>query len=451
MLNLDFTGKKVLVLGLGHFGGGVGVSRFLAGRGAKVTVTDLAGEDQLSDSLSQLTDLPITFYLGGHRCEDIEQADLVVVNPAIPPDSEWIQAALKLNVPLTSEMNLFFQFCRSQIIGVTGSNGKSTTASMIAHVIREASDKSRGIWLGGNIGRENLLERVEDIQPNDLVVLELSSFQLYDLAAIQRSPHIAVVTNISPNHLDWHGTMEAYVNAKKQILLHQTATDYAVLNGKDPELQKWKGIAIGEVHFSGGDQANVKLSVPGQHNQANAAAAMKVAEVLGLDERLVRASLKNYLALEHRLECVGEIDGVRYFNDSIATTPESAMAAIDAFNEPKILILGGYDKNVCFESLVKKIIGDKSVCSVVCVGQVAGKLMGHFKGVKNDVIHCERTASLEDAMSVVQRHAKPGMVVLFSPACASYDMYLNFRDRGDQFRRRVLEMKKCSFSRCSTP
>ncbi|HTF58053.1 MAG TPA: Mur ligase family protein [Planctomycetota bacterium] len=223
----SLRGARATVMGLGLFGGGAGAVRFLASRGARVTVTDLRTADQLRESISALDGLPVEFHLGGHREEDFTRADLVLVNPAVPSDSPWLGLARSLD----TEMNLFFKLCRARpVVGVTGSNGKTTTTALIGEILKKGP---RPVWVGGNIGAP-LLERVDEIGPEDLVVLELSSFQLEHLDAIGRSPNVAVVMNLTPNHLDRHGTMGNYAAAKRVIVAHQAATDWKVLNADDP-------------------------------------------------------------------------------------------------------------------------------------------------------------------------------------------------------------------------
>jgi len=448
----NFKGKRVLVMGLGRFGGGIGVSKFLAQEGAHVKVTDLAGEDELTESIKQLAGLNIEYHLGGHREEDFAEADLIVVNPAVHKDSPWLKVAREHKVRLTSEMNIFFALCPTPIIGVTGSNGKSTTTAMIGEILKASRGKANNqqgnskVWVGGNIGQGSLLARIKEISRADIVVLELSSFQLYDLGEVECSPHIAVVTNIAPNHLDWHGSMKEYINAKQNIFRFQNQNDYLVLNSEDEELKKWGELTDSKVvWYPEGDRGlrnreyeieDIKLKVPGRHNRMNAAAALAAVGTMGLDLAEALKALEEYAGLEHRLEFVGEIEGVRYYNDSIATTPESAIAALESFNQKKIMILGGYDKKIPFEGLVKKIAGE--VEAVVLIGEVRDTLADLIERERKDrkerLPVWEKADTLEQAVSLCREYAKEGMVVLFSPGCASYDMFRNFQERGEKFK-----------------
>ena len=352
------AGARVTVMGLGLSGGGTGVARFLAHQGAKVTVTDLKPEKDLREPMAELAGLPIDFHLGGHRDEDFTGADLVVVNPAIPDSSREVAIAAASGVPLETEMNLFFKRCPAlRIAAVTGSNGKTTTTAILGELL------SRGpstVHVGGNIGR-SLLET--PIAPDDVVVLELSSFQLENLDALRRSPTVSVVMNLTPNHLDRHGTMAAYAAAKHVIVKHQRADDTKVLNADDPLVAalaspsrtRWfsmKRQADAYAHddvieMAGGSIDVSGRRIPGWFNLQNMAAATLAAAAvwpgaLGMAQEV----LTGFKGVEHRLELVGEVAGVTYYNDSIATNPESTLAALDTLRGGIVLLLGGRDKNL---------------------------------------------------------------------------------------------------------
>ena len=440
----EFAGKRVLVMGLGSFGGGAGAARFMVQSGAEVTVTDIRHRPQLAETIAKLQDVWVQYHLGGHDEADFtrDRTDIVVANPAVPRTSVYLKSARRNGLAVTSEMNLFFERCPAPIVGVTGSNGKSTTTAMIAEVLR--AGLQRRVWLGGNIGGDNLLCEVHKIGCDDLVVLELSSFQLYDLGTIRLSPHVAVITNISPNHLDWHGSMAEYVMAKQNILRHQKPGDVAVLNRLDPAMSDWAGLTAGAVHWypadgrSKPDDANhIELRVPGRHNQLNAAAALAVGGILGVDDAVGRMAIAAFAALPHRLELVRQVGGVRYYNDSIATTPESAIAALDAFAEPKTIILGGYDKKTPFDALAQRVVSKKDVEFVILLGQVRDSLADEIAGAKRrsqqDMPCCKKVDSLAEAVLTARDVARDRTVVLLSPACASYDMFDNFQQRGEQF------------------
>ena len=323
-MDTDYRGRRATIMGLGHFGGGVAAARWLARQGALVTVSDLADGQALADSLAQLADVPIAAsHLGGHREEDFCAADLVVVNPAVRPDSRWLQFARRCPARLVTELELFMENCPARIIGVTGSNGKSTTAAMIASIL-EAS--GRRTFLGGNLGG-SLLERLPEIRRDDGVVLEISSFQLWHFSPAAAMPHVAVVTGCSPNHLDWHGSYADYVAAKQRILTGQTTGDVAILNTLDSEVASWLPLICRRVAplFSSDDLP--LLPVPGQHNRINAALAATAAIAAGCDREAIRRGLNQFRPLPQRLEWFAVIEGRRFYNDSAATTPESTIAA----------------------------------------------------------------------------------------------------------------------------
>jgi UDP-N-acetylmuramoylalanine--D-glutamate ligase len=454
-------GRNVLVMGLGRFGGGVGVARWLCHQQAHVTVTDLADAEALTDSLAQLADCSIDYHLGGHRPEDFERADLVVVNPAVPKDSPFLAIARRRGIPATSEMNLFFERCRCPIVGVTGTYGKSTTAAMIAAVvndaIREGLGQMRRVWLGGNIGR-SLLDDLEDMTSDDLTVLELSSFQLEDLGELQRSPHVAVITSLAPNHLDRHGTFEAYASAKMNIVRFQGPDAVLVVTAEDPAVSDWldrtlgpgwqswryalDGAGVPQVTQPGGDAPiarwdDLQLPLPGRHNRRNAAAAFAVGHALQLPLRTWAIALRDFSGLPDRLELVRDYHGVRYYNDSKSTTPEAAIVALEAFDCPTVMIVGGYDKKVSLDALAARLA--ERAHAVICMGATRFKL---HEAIRRHCGDCDRPSikSVHDfagGVNLARRLAAPGCAVVLSPGCASYDMFANYVERGRTFKRIV--------------
>ena len=448
----NYRGKRVLVMGLGSFGGGLGVVRFLAFRGANVTVTDARPAEKLLESLTELQSVPsVEFKLGGHDVEDFRRADLVVVNPAIPRNHACLEVARSAGVPLTSEMNLFWQWNRAPIVAVTGSNGKSTTTALTHSIL---SYTGRRCWLGGNIGI-SLLPHVDEIGENDVVVLELSSFQLADLDRLQVSPAVSVITNFSPNHLDWHGTLDHYRRSKQTMLRWQNGSNVAVLNGDDADVSAWpvhgERLTFG-LHDTGGEgifaeasDARVRLcgrrellplscwlKLPGRHNLANALAAMCAAMRFGADADAVRQGLENYEPLPHRLQFVGEVNGRMFYNDSLATTPESAEVALEAFQSPIVLLAGGYDKQVDLSCMAIAIA--RRAKAVALMGQTAARLRELVSGdPEGRCCVSDELSSFRDACEWAVAHSEPGDVILLSPGCASYDWFRNFADRGVQF------------------
>jgi UDP-N-acetylmuramoylalanine--D-glutamate ligase len=441
-----FAGKRVLIMGLGRFGGGVDAAEFTARAGAKVIVTDLASAQQLSDSVNELEEFgDIEFHLGSHNPIDFEQADIIIANPAVAGDNEFLEIAGRHNKFVTSQISIFFQFCSAQIIGITGANGKSTTASLTAHLLRSASDKH--VWLSGNIGNEPLLARLDQIAPDDLVVLELSSFQIEQLAQIQKAPAVALLTNLTPNHLDRYGTFADYCAAKESIFRFQKLDDkfpaVSIFNTEDKIAAEWfekysKDTGRICITFSADDvseQVRKCFGLQGRVNLSNLAAALAIARHFGIDDGRLKTSLPQFKALRHRLELVAQINGISWYNDSKATTPESAIAALEAFEQSTIIIAGGYDKNVAFDGLGRKIA--ESAKAAILLGQTAEKIADAIKACPKNQARIEIVNSLAEAVQLGNRFAESGDVVLLSPACASYDMYDNFQQRGGEFCRLV--------------
>lgn len=443
-------GKRVTVMGLGLFGGGLGVTRFLVRSGAKVTVTDSKSEADLRESVDQLRSLPVTFRLGGHDERDFTDADLVIVNPAVPETNPY----LKLARALETEMNLFFKLCRAKtILGVTGSNGKTTTTTLIGEILRKHPRRS---WVGGNIGI-SLLETLPEIAPDHLVALELSSFQLENLGTLGRSPHIGVVLNLSPNHLDRHGTMENYIAAKRQIVTHPPV-DTKVLNWDDPAVVNFAAASRAEdyyfslkeeppagawahdemIHFAVPDMVGTidvrRRKIPGWFNLANMAAAATATSPAGLErwsgwQAACEEVFNAFPGVEHRLEFVAAKGGVTYYNDSKATDAEATIAALDTLPGPFVLILGGFDKKTPWEALARAVAG-KPVRAAVLMGQTAPAIEAALRAASR-VPEIVRVASIDEAVRVP---ARPGETVLLSPACASWDMFRNFTERGLRFK-----------------
>ena len=425
----DMAGKRVTVVGLGRFGGGIGVTRWLCGQGAIVTVSDKATAEDLAESLAQLDGLDVTLHLGEHRERDFLDADLLVVNPAVAKDIPPLAAARQAGVPWTTEINLFLERCEAPIVGITGSVGKSTTTAMIGAILAT----TRPTHVGGNIGR-SLLDTLPAIPPDHLVVLELSSFQLEDLPLVGVSPHVAVVTNLVPNHLDRHGTMEAYAAAKKNLFAFQTPDDVLVLNVNDAAVAAWADETPGRVDwFDEDDEDPFDLALPGRHNQANAQAAWAASRQFGVDRESAAGALRAFTGLPHRLEFVVERNGVRYYNDSKCTTPGGAVVALNAFpSRTAAVILGGYDKGVSFEKL--GVVAASRAKAVVALGATADAITAAVQEYRSGgVPPIKRADSLPEAVRLCQQIATNGDVILLSPACASYDMFVNYEQRGEQF------------------
>jgi UDP-N-acetylmuramoylalanine--D-glutamate ligase len=499
-MNKDFfTDKKVLIMGLGRFGGGVDVAEFAVRAGAKVMVTDLAPAEQLSNSVDKLRKFSgIEFHLGSHDPDDFRQADIIIANPAVPGDNDFLELARRNNKFVTSQINIFFELCPAKIIGITGANGKSTTAALTAHLLKAVRRKNNisrrnviaspslrsrtnsakqsqttqyairntqyeNVWLSGNIGNQPLLTILDKIKADDLVVLELSSFQLEQLAEIQKAPKVALLTNLTPNHLDRYGTFANYCAAKENIFKLQELDDklpaVSIFNAEDKIAAEWfekysKDARRICIKFSISDISKElcdSFTLPGQANLSNLAAAIAIAKHFGIDDDSIKNSLPKFKPLPHRLELIGRINGVSWYNDSIATTPQSAIAALEAFDQPKIIIAGGYDKDLPFDELGQKIATNTK--AAILMGQTAPKIASAINNAKLSLrgakrrsnlnkpdtgylerdIKIETVESLAEAVKSAARLAVNGDVVLLSPACASYDMFENYESRGREF------------------
>lgn len=456
----DLRGKRVTLMGLGVFGGGEGAARFLLSRGAELTITDVLSAPKLAPSLERLKGAPARFHLGGHVAEDFVQADLVVASPAVPRSSPFLRMAQQAGVPVASAMNILLALCPARICAVTGTNGKSTTASLMAAMLRSAGHT---VWLGGNIGK-SLLPSLELIEPTNLVVLELSSFQLTDAAALRWSPQVAVVTNITPDHLDRHDGFEDYANAKRAIVAFQAAGDFAVLNAHDPVLARWAddGLSSTVVYFDAEPEPGhfrhginllggrlvwhnsrrsevicLREDVPllGFHNTKNTMAAAAAARCLGVAPPQIRDALSGFVGLEHTLELVGQFGGVRVYNDSHSTTPEAGVAAVNSFGGAVTLIAGGYDKKLDLSPLARAAA--RSVEVLITLGQTGPLLAQRAREESlclDRSILVKEVGSLEEAVGAAQRLSMPGSAVVFSPGCASYDMFDNYDHRGRVFK-----------------
>lgn len=451
---MTFSRQRVVVMGLGRFGGGVGVTRFLAARGASVLVTDKEPADALRKSVAQLADLPgtgagpgVEFRLGEHRESDFASADLVVVNPAVDPrGNPYLQAAIKAGVPLTSEIRLLIGALprpREQTLGITGSAGKSTTTAMTAHILRRALGDDR-VHVGGNLGG-SLLGDLDRIRPDDRVVLELSSFMLEDMrvAGERWSPHVAVMTNITENHLDRHGTFEALTLAKQELLEHQRQEDHAVLgrpipfdliHPKTTRLWWLDGLDTMAGH------PVPKLVIPGEHNVINARLAVEAAACTGIDRYVAARTLEDFPGLTHRLQFVAEhgsgSGSVRYFNDSKATTPEAAELALRSFPAGVVhVVLGGYDKKSDLTGLAR--FARQHAQAIYTIGATGDALASAAESAEGtaDVVRC---GTLDKAVESAVQRVRQGDVVLLSPGCASWDQFENFEARGAAFVAAVL-------------
>ena len=454
----NYTGKKIIIIGVARQG--QALARFFTRRGAQVVLTDTREKEQLSEELAGLENLNVSLDLGGHHTEILDGADMVCVSGGVPLTIPFIQEALIRHIPLSNDSQIFLEECPCMVAGITGSAGKSTTtalAGLMAKTTFEMKSNRQKAWVGGNIGNP-LIDYLDEIKEDDLAIMELSSFQL---ELMQNSPQIAAVLNISPNHLDRHGSMDAYIDAKSHILWFQHADDIAVLNRDNKAswdlLREIKGelISFGlnkpDSRSNGTyvDQDSVWLQIGkeklkmfpvewiqlrGRHNLYNVLAASAIAAAATLALPAIQSAVEEFQGIPHRLETVRELDGVTWINDSIATAPERTMAAIESISEPIVLLLGGRDKNLPWDKLAA-VVRNK-IERVIVFGEAApiiNEAIGtrkHGQYLKSVVI----TKDLAEALKTAKIQAQPGEVVLLSPGGTSYDAFKDFEERGQFFR-----------------
>jgi UDP-N-acetylmuramoylalanine--D-glutamate ligase len=457
---LQFADRKALVMGLGTRQGGVGVTRYLVSQGAEVTVTDLGDEQALRESLKALSDLPITYRLGEHVDEDFDSADLIVRNPGVPVNSPWLERARDRNIPIEMEMSLFFRACPALIIGITGTKGKTTTATICAEILKQHRADT---VLAGNMGT-SALDQLHRISEDTPVILELSSWQLEGLSLYEMSPEIAVLTNISEDHLNRYDSMADYIEAKRHITRFQTHDDWFVVNRNDHdcwetrEMTRAHVVPFGYLHTDE-DGAGVEhgqlywqragirsplvsaneIPLRGEHIVGNALAASAAALLAGARLSEVRTGLQAVRSVPHRQEHVLTINAVQYINDTTATAPAAAIAALETFHDhPITLIAGGAGKGANLHQFADRA-ARSSDCIILLDGDEtpilqrllqesgAGQIIGPLSSMDEAVQH---------ASSVTQ----PGGVVLLSPGCASFGLFRDEFDRGEQFRVAVREL-----------
>ncbi len=440
-------GQRALVIGLAREG--LDLTKFLVAHGASVRVTDRKSESELQEQVQQLPSTQIELKLGGHSTSDLDSIDVVYASPGVPPEHELLQEASRRKIRSSSLVELFFALCPAPILGITGSAGKSTTTSLIGEMFLKAE---RDVFVGGNIGRP-LLGKLEEMKPTSWVVMELSSFQLEPL---RQSPHISLVTNVTPNHLDRHPTMEAYWAAKGQILAHQGPADWAVLNADDAWSQRYrsKGRVLrfsleGTVEgaYLAGDKLMLlseplittsEIPLRGRHNVANVLAAMCAAHAAGIERSAMVEAIRSFEGVPHRLQTVGVVDGVTYVNDSIATAPERSIAALQAYDEPLVLIAGGRDKHLPMEEWARLIV--RRVKHVVLLGEMSELVRDAIRATDASYTNVTQAQSMDEAVKQAAAAGQSGDVVLLSPGGTSYDMYQDFEERGRDFARAVQQL-----------
>jgi len=428
----DFKGLKIAVLGAGVEG--LSSAKYLESKGALVTILSEKDKDYLNN---------------------LEAYDLIVRSPGVHPQP--LEHLPKEKI--TSQTRLFMELCPAKIIGVTGTKGKGTTSSLIYEMLKKQGFDA---YLGGNIGKPPF-EFLDNLNVHSVVVLELSSFQLID---VEKSPNISVMLMITSEHLNWHKDLEEYVFAKRNIFKFQTEKDFAIINKDYPESRESDMETNGKIYFvSTEDECdrgafirqnsvwikdldleemviNTKdILLPGVHNLENVTAATMAAYLAGVSIGNIAYVLKNFKGLEHRLELVDTINGVKFYDDSFSTTPESAIAAIKAFKNPEILILGGASKNSDFTELGKVIIEATNIKAIIGIGEEWEKIKAHLTNLNSDVLVLEGAKDMETVVSAAAKLAVADDVVILSPACASFGMFKDYKDRGNQFKLQVAALK----------
>jgi len=442
---MKLKNKNILIVGLGVTG--VATARFLINRGASVTVSDQKKELETGSEEPLIREIGIKIELGPHRIETFESADLIVVSPGVPHTILPIRRAKEQGIPVIGEIELASRFITEPIVAVTGTNGKTTTTTLLGKMLEDSGFK---VFVGGNIGKP-LIAYADREEKAEIVVVEVSSFQLDTIDTFRAN--VAVLLNITEDHMDRYPDLDAYTKSKARIFKNQQYNDTAVLNGSDPVVRslsrdilsrkvffssKEEGVAISDESIISQENMSQLLSdlkLPGKHNMENAAAASLAALTAGGTFEGVRTSLRKFKGLPHRLEYIDTLNGVDFFDDSKATNVDSVAKALETFERPVVLIMGGRNKGSKFHTL-RDLIGRHTKKLIVI-----GEAKEDIKAELGDIKPVETATSMEDAVFMAYNAAKPGDIVLLSPACASFDMYNSYAQRGEDFCKAVAKQK----------
>lgn len=451
-----WQGKRVLIVGMAR--SGIAAAQLLCREGARVTVNDMKPRGNFGDKLDILNDLPIEFRLGEDGLDALREKDLLVISPGVPIDAPIVRAAREMQIPVTGELEMASRIIKGSLVAVTGTNGKTTTVSLLGEIFRQAGKISH---VAGNIGYPLSAAAMES-RYDDAVVVEVSSFQLETTETFH--PLSAAVLNVTEDHLNRHGTMENYIALKRHIFDGQDESNYAILNYEDAACREMaKGLKSKVLFFSrlrevdqgafvrdgqlivrlDGVEKTIcpadEIRIPGPHNLENALAAAAIAFSRGVPAPVIRHALRTFAGVEHRIEFVRELGGVRYINDSKGTNTDSTIKAVQSMRAPTAIILGGYDKHVSFDPLAEEIQKTPLIENCVLIGATANQIEGALKAVGYTAIH--RAQTLEEAVKTCQRLTKEGGNVLFSPACASFDMFEDYEQRGRIFKEIVHQLQ----------
>ncbi|MCX6745665.1 MAG: UDP-N-acetylmuramoyl-L-alanine--D-glutamate ligase [Candidatus Parcubacteria bacterium] len=463
MDKLNFKNKKITVMGLGLHGGGLAVTKFLAQKGALLTVTDLKNEKQLKSSLNQLRGFKIKYVLGQHKLSDFRNAQMIIQNPGVSRDSRFLLEAKKHKIPIETDLSLFFQLCpSSKIIGITGTKGKSTTTTLIYNIIKA---QKKDAVMGGNI-RISPLEFLKKIKSQTPVILELSSWQLEGLAERKISPPIAVITNILVDHLNTYKNLADYAQAKSMIFKYQKPNDIIILNKENALTLKMAKKARAKVYFFSKQKLNknesgtypeknwlifqtkgkkkkiLKLSeiqLPGSHNLENILAAVCLVKTFGIPDKIIKRVIRQFGGIEGRLQLIREHKGIKYYNDTTATTPDAVIAALNTFDHKVVLLAGGTDKKLDFKNLAK-MIKAKVRALILFEGTATEKLVAELRKINfnQEIVFVD---SMKEAFKQAKYILQEGDAFILSPGAASFGLFINEFDRGEQFNKIVKNLK----------
>ena len=483
----EWQGKKVVIVGAARQG--IALTRYLAGQGARIVLNDCKPASELLDARKAIKELsdagyPIEWVVGGHPLSLLDTCDVLGVSGGVSLTLPLVRKASSLGIPIVNDSQVFMEVVPCKVVGITGSAGKTTTTSLVGHILKTVTSDPQSelfgkrVWIGGNIGTP-LITYIDDIQPDDIAVLELSSFQL---ELMTKSPHIAVVLNLSPDHLDRHVSMKAYVNAKTRILEFQTASDTAIIGRDDPNAWSLsKKVHGGLMSFGLSEMApdqdgsfikndsiymrigrnnagrthlmtenlNIdpeeyrlfsldRIHLQGEHNLRNVMAACTISAALDLPAEIMQPGIEGFEGIPHRLEFIRSWGGADWYNDSIATTPKRAMAAIHSFDVPLILLAGGRDKNLPWMEFGEMIC--QRVDHLIVFGEASQKILQELDLCGTEKITVTQCVGLYDAVQEAARIVQPGEVVLLSPGGTSFDEFENYEQRGECFAQWVKEL-----------
>jgi len=463
----DLKDKRITIMGLGLNQGGLGVTRFLAKAGAKILVTDLRTKEELEPSLEKLKDFDIKYILGRHREEDFINTDMIIQNPAVPHNSKYLKIARTHGIPIETDLGLFLQLCPSKnIIAVAGTKGKSTVSQLTYNIFKEAQ---KDTILAGNIGI-SVLDILEKINPQTWIILEISTWQMEGIKDRKFRPQTAVLTNILPDHLDRYLNYKEYIQSEKLIFKHQKPNDNLIVNYDNEETIKIKKetrlpiywfsakekiepgcyLENDKLIFQSGKHKTTfakmsDLLLPGLHNLENILASSTVGFIHNIPGNIILKALKNFPGVPYRLEFIGKFRGIKFYNDTCATTPEATLAALESFTEQSIILfLGGKDKKLNYENFAKAIGQNKKVKKIILLQHPAYDASQKILSALKKYLDSEKiiqTSNLKVAIEISLQHTQPNDLVLLSPAAASFGMFENEFDRGDQFNKIVKNLK----------